>query len=155
RGSQVSPTPDSTLADPQQIIGDLRRELAECRAELAGCRAERDEALAQQTATAEVLEVINSSPGDLDPVFDTILEKAHDLCGATQGVLVIRAGEEFRLAAAHGEPGFVEAMWALGPPSPRPAEGSLSARLMLGERVIHIADAGTDDSYRKLPLQVQ
>jgi hypothetical protein len=60
----VSPTPDSTLADRQQLIAVLRRELAEG-------RAERDEALAQQIATAEVLRVINSSPGDIAPVFES------------------------------------------------------------------------------------
>jgi hypothetical protein len=52
----MCPTPDSTLADPHQISADLQRQLAEC-------RAERDEALARETAMAEVLQVINSSPG--------------------------------------------------------------------------------------------
>src|SRR6516164_5602520 len=78
RGPQMSATPDSTLADPQQIIADLQRKLNEA-------EAERDGALAQQTATAEVLGVINSSGGDLAPVFEAMLERAARLCSAGFG----------------------------------------------------------------------
>ena len=130
--------PDSTLTDPQRIIAELQRANAELQHELVECKAERDEALDQQTATAEVLEVINASPGDLAPVFEAMLEKAMRLCEAAHGILRTWDGDELALAAIRGEPTFVEKQRQLGPIVVRP--GSPMEPLLHGEPLLHVAD---------------
>src|SRR5438874_2681754 len=104
---------------------------------------ETREALEQQTATAEVLGVINSSPGNLTPVFDAILDKALHLCGATFGVMRTWDGESFYRVAWRGPQELAEAL----PEIVTPAPGSIAERYVRGEKVIAIADLVRDETY--------
>ena len=96
---------------------------------------EQREALERQTAMAEVLQVINANPGNLTPVFDVILAKAHTVCGADMGTLFLWDGTFTRGVATLNYPDDVKEM--LGRPRPR---GPITNRLIAGERYFHIHD---------------
>ncbi len=130
----MSAMPESTFADPKdRLIADLQRQLADA-------VAERDEGLRREAATAEVLQAINSSPSDLKRVFDVILQKAHALCGAPLGSLVIADGARLRWLATRGYPTEYETLLRRG----LPVQGFLPfERLLDGERFVHLPDAST------------
>src|SRR5215471_21621254 len=131
RSAHMSATSESTFTSPEQRIADLERQLAE--------------ALEQQTATAEVLQVINSSPGDLMPVFDAMLEKAIRLCESSFGALRRFDGNMF-WAIAVRDASNVAAEIAHEPVVPDP--GSASERIVQGESVVHIPDLIDTEEYR-------
>jgi two-component system NtrC family sensor kinase len=106
---------------------------------------ETREALEQQTATAEVLQVINSSPGDLAPVFDAMLEKATRLCEASFGTLWTYDGEYMHAAAIRGAPPRYAEFLRQGPHEPSPIAHQ---PLLRGQRIVHIADIALHAGYR-------
>jgi GAF domain-containing protein len=106
---------------------------------------ETREALEQQTATAEVLGVINSSPGDLGPVFDAMLEKATRLCDGTQGIFWTYDGDQFRAVAFLGvDPQFAA---VLREPVHLPPSSPLG-RVAHGEPFVQVLDMADTDAYR-------
>jgi two-component system NtrC family sensor kinase len=107
---------------------------------------ETREALEQQTATAEVLQVINSSPGDLAPVFDAMLQKALNLCGADLGGLYRFDGKAIHPLAVQGGPKaaaeILQQSFVIEP-------GSSVERLASGEdEVVQVADIVDTEAYR-------
>ena len=103
------------------------------------------ESLEQQTATADVLRIISSSPGDLEPVFATILDKALHLCEAAFGFVTTYDGVRFERAAQRGVPDALAAYFQTGMDQPRP--GDAHWRLVEGEELIH-SDQMEEDAYR-------
>jgi GAF domain-containing protein len=107
---------------------------------------ERDEALEQLSATSEVLKVISASPGDLQPVFDTILERATQLCEASHGQVWRIDGGQLHAVAVRGDARFVQ--WLRQNSPLRPFPGSSAYRILRGEHLVHVADRREEDAYR-------
>ena len=104
------------------------------------------ESLAQQTATADVLKTISSSPGQVEPVFEAMLANAVRICEAKFGILWLREGDAYRLGALHdAPPAFAEARWR--EPVVHPGPRTILARIELTKQAVHVADLRADPAY--------
>ena len=105
---------------------------------------ETKEALDQQTATADVLKVISSSPNDVQPVFDTIIRNAARLGNAPFGFLISYEGQLMRLAASYNTDAETEAIYR--PVFPRVADrGTWTGRALLDCEVINLSEISESD----------
>jgi hypothetical protein len=104
------------------------------------------EALEQQAATAEVLRVISSSPGDLQLVFETILAHATRICEAKFASLALSEGDQFRRVAVHNVPPALAEHWRRHP-MVRPHPGSAFGRAALTKQAAHVDDIRTTPAY--------
>jgi len=114
---------------------------------LASLQRELNEAVEQQSATAGVLRVISNSPGELEPVFYTILESATRICQAKFGNLWLREGDAFRIAATHGAPLAYRDYFDREPlvhPHPKSGLGVI----LETKRLVRIADIKAESTFR-------
>jgi GAF domain-containing protein len=123
-----------------QPYDELVTELQRAKAEL--CQ-ERDAASAREIALAELLAVIKASPGKLAPVFDTMLEKAAQLCGVTFGAVILFDNEVYRAVATCHVPEALTALMC----EPRLVEPDTPlAHIRRGETLVHIVDVTAEGS---------
>jgi hypothetical protein len=115
------------LAEAQRHADKARRQLAEARRQAA-------EALEQQTATSEVLRVISSSPGELQPVLDALVRSAVRFCGARDAAIHRLDGQQLRVAAHHGPVPYhpIGRVVAL--------TGTVNGRAVLKRQPVHVID---------------
>ena len=131
-------TRSATSRDLQARVDALERELTE--------------ALEQQTASSEVLQIISSSSGELAPVFESLLASAKHLCGAEFGIILLREGDAFRTVALHSAiAAYAEARWRA--PFIRPAADTGPGRVWETKQVVQIADVRAVAGYVNNPVQ--
>src|SRR5262249_32333329 len=133
----------SKTTEARTYVDRLRAANADLKKKLA-------EALDQQTATSEVLQVIGSSPGQLEPVFQAVLENATRICEAKFGVLHLSDEDGFRTVALHGaRPELAEARRR--EPVYRPTTRTALGRAVAIKQPVQIADVQTEPGYFDAP----
>jgi hypothetical protein len=133
------------VSNGSNSLNELKKQLEARTRELAEARGHLSKALEQQAATDEVLRVISSSPGDLQPVFQTMLANAVRICEAKFGTLYLCEGDGFRSVALHGLPP-AHAEERQRTPVLRPGPNPLF-RLARTRQTVHIADIRTEQAY--------
>jgi two-component system, NtrC family, sensor kinase len=117
---------------------DSKREIESLRRELA-------EALERQNATSEVLQVISSTPGELEPVFQSLLENATRVCGAKFGTMILLEGDIVRQVAAHNVPAAFANATELRNFRPHPKSGL--GQVLRTKQVAHVVDIRKNQAY--------
>src|SRR6266545_7914528 len=136
-----------TKAQLAAEVLELRKALAQERAKTAEAEKKLSEALEQQTATAEILRVISSSPTDVQPVFDTIVSSAVRLCDGLFSALFQFDGELIHQVAQHNfAPEALEEAQRTFPMPP--TRGLGAGRAILERAMVHIPDVEVDPEYQ-------
>src|SRR6202453_3870177 len=139
---KAAPRPLRRPAKPRKASGDTPK------TELQNLIRERDEALEQLNATSEVLRVISTSPGDLEPVFAAMLKNAVRICDAKFGNIYRWDGATAYLVATHNTPrAFAELRRKTPHSRPNPAGGI--GRMFATKKTIHVLDAAAEPLYRE------
>jgi len=133
----------TTFADQAVIAIENARLLSELRQRTT----DLTESLEEQTATSEVLQVISSFPGDLQPVFATMLEKAVRICDANFGILALSEGTAFRVGAMYNAPPTFAELRRQEPVF-RPGPSNPVARVAASKEVLHISNLADDLAYK-------
>ena len=122
---------------------------------LALFKRDRDEAVEQFSAASKVLKLISSSPGDLKPVFEAILENATRICIANFAVLHLYESGGFRMGATHNAPSAFARALARREPIFRPSPRHHLTRLAATKNVVRVCDLAVDEAYEQRQPQPQ
>jgi hypothetical protein len=136
-----------SMTKRRKALKAARRRLASGKqTNVARLISERDEALEQLAAASEVLQVISSSPGKLEPVFEAMLQNALRICEAKFGHLLLYDGERFHATHLHDVHLSYREFWQQHDPiKPSPSTGL--ARLASTKQVVHIPDLKAESAY--------
>jgi two-component system, NtrC family, sensor kinase len=132
--------------DAPKALGRSQSSSAE-ETEIARLTRELNEALERQAATSEVLQIISRSPGDLEPVFQSMLKNAVRLCDAKFGNIFRWDGEALHPVARHNTPAAFAERRARVPLRPAASPDSPFSRVVATKKLIHVADLAAERGY--------